>query len=53
MTGLFGLLGFVTVTTAALLAKFTVVVPGVDPVRPDETVIASKVAEPTYAGGVY
>ena len=41
------------VTTAGLLAKFTIVVPGVDPVRLDETVIVCEVAELTFAGGVY
>jgi hypothetical protein len=42
-----------TVTTVALLAKFTVVVPGVDPVRLEETVIVGEVAELAFAGGVY
>ena len=37
-TALTGLV-FVMVTTAALLAKFTIVVPAVDPARLDETVI--------------
>jgi hypothetical protein len=42
-----------TVTTAGLLDKFTIVVPGVEPVRLDETVIICEVAELTLAGGVY
>ena len=41
------------VTTAGLLAKFTIVVPAVDPARLDETVIVCEVAELTFAGGVY
>jgi hypothetical protein len=42
-----------TITTAGLLDKFTIVVPGVEPVRLDEIVSICEVAELTLAGGVY